>query len=161
MKPVRLPVPTQPGWRNGRRGGFKIRCPKGRVGSSPTPGTWFTASKLSMMARPSAARPVVVRSASAVGRGSIERRLIEGAADIRSAREELRILDEQLAHFVDTADDARLRALVSDNARASREHRDAARTVSALDKDRTKWIERVAKLERRQDELLDQMLGSE
>ena len=30
---------AEPGWRNGRRGGLKIRCPQGRVGSSPTPGT--------------------------------------------------------------------------------------------------------------------------
>ena len=29
----------QPGWRNGRRGGLKSRCPKGRAGSSPAPGT--------------------------------------------------------------------------------------------------------------------------
>ena len=28
-----------PGWRNGRRGGLKNLCPKGRVGSNPTPGT--------------------------------------------------------------------------------------------------------------------------
>ena len=30
---------TAPEWRNGRRGGLKIRCPQGRVGSSPTSGT--------------------------------------------------------------------------------------------------------------------------
>ena len=35
-------APPKPGWRNGRRGGFKIPCPKGRVGSSPTPGTQAT-----------------------------------------------------------------------------------------------------------------------
>ncbi len=93
-----------------------------------------------------------------MSRASIERRLIEGAAEIRSAREELRILDEQLAHFADSADDARLRALVSETPLASREHRDAARTVAALNKDRTVWVERIAKLELRQDELLDQML---
>lgn len=29
----------KPGWRNGRRGGLKIRCPKGRGGSTPPPGT--------------------------------------------------------------------------------------------------------------------------
>ena len=28
-----------PGWRNGRRGGLKILCPQGRVGSNPTLGT--------------------------------------------------------------------------------------------------------------------------
>ena len=31
-----------PGWRNGRRGGLKSRCPKGRAGSSPAPGTAFS-----------------------------------------------------------------------------------------------------------------------
>ena len=30
------PVPE---WRNGRRGGLKIRCPQGRVGSTPSSGT--------------------------------------------------------------------------------------------------------------------------
>ena len=30
---------TLPGWRNGRRDGLKLRWPKGRVGSIPTPGT--------------------------------------------------------------------------------------------------------------------------
>ena len=35
----RLEFDASPGWRNGRRGGLKIRCPKGRVGSNPTPGT--------------------------------------------------------------------------------------------------------------------------
>jgi hypothetical protein len=29
-------IAIQPEWRNGRRGGLKIRCPQGRVGSSPT-----------------------------------------------------------------------------------------------------------------------------
>jgi hypothetical protein len=29
----------KPGWRNGRRGGLKIHCPKGRAGSNPAPGT--------------------------------------------------------------------------------------------------------------------------
>ncbi len=28
-----------PEWRNGRRGGLKIRCPQGRVGSTPSSGT--------------------------------------------------------------------------------------------------------------------------
>jgi hypothetical protein len=29
---------TKPGWRNGRRGGLKSRCPQGRAGSTPAPG---------------------------------------------------------------------------------------------------------------------------
>ncbi len=39
----------KPKWRNGRRGGFKIRCPRGRVGSSPTFGT--NAERLTNRAR--------------------------------------------------------------------------------------------------------------
>lgn len=30
---------SMPGWRNGRRDGLKHHCPKGRVGSTPIPGT--------------------------------------------------------------------------------------------------------------------------
>ena len=30
---------ARPGWRNGRRGGLKSLCPKGRAGSNPAPGT--------------------------------------------------------------------------------------------------------------------------
>src|SRR5699024_12009849 len=29
----------RPGWRNGRRGALKMRCPRGHAGSSPAPGT--------------------------------------------------------------------------------------------------------------------------
>src|SRR5699024_12280696 len=29
----------RPGWRNGRRGALKMRCSRGRAGSSPAPGT--------------------------------------------------------------------------------------------------------------------------
>ena len=34
-----------PGWRNGRRGGLKIRCLHGRGGSSPPPGTASTLAR--------------------------------------------------------------------------------------------------------------------
>ena len=34
-----------PGWRNGRRGGLKIRYPNRCVGSTPTPGTNFLPRK--------------------------------------------------------------------------------------------------------------------
>ena len=38
-KCVRLDIiGFMPEWRNGRRGGLKIRCPQGRVGSSPSSG---------------------------------------------------------------------------------------------------------------------------
>ena len=33
------PAAGMPGWRNGRRDGLKNRCPQGRAGSTPAPGT--------------------------------------------------------------------------------------------------------------------------
>src|SRR5262249_36733531 len=37
--PSPVPFPRRPGWWNGRHGALKMRCPHGRVGSTPTPGT--------------------------------------------------------------------------------------------------------------------------
>lgn len=92
---------------------------------------------------------------------SIKRRLTALGDDLRSARSEVDMLDEQIAHFTDAADDARLRAMVSETPLADREHREASKTVSNLTKDRQKWAERVAALETQQDELLDQLMGSD
>ncbi|MFW2380423.1 MAG: hypothetical protein ACN4GZ_01605 [Acidimicrobiales bacterium] len=72
-------------------------------------------------------------------------------------RNELRVIDEQLLHFADEADDARLRSLVSETPLAGREHRDASRTVAALQKDRSVKLDRMAKLEEKQDSLLDEL----
>jgi len=72
-------------------------------------------------------------------------------------RNELRVIDEQLLHFSDEADDARLRSLVSETPLAGREHRDANRTVTALKKDRSVKVERLVKLEEKQDSLLDEL----
>lgn len=149
-----------PGWRNGRRGGFKIRCPKGRVGSNPTPGT--TNRQVSTLQNSLGSRlelggpeaPIIM------SRASIERKLVETSSEIKRIQLELVVIDEQLAHFVDSADDARLRALVSETPLSSKEHRDAERTVSALRGDRESWALRCAKLESRQDELLDQLMDS-
>lgn len=100
------------------------------------------------------------RLSNNVSKAAIEKKLSQTSDDLRAAREEVRVLDEQVAHFADSADDARLRAMVSETPLADREHRDAARTVAALQRDREVWQERVAKLETRQDELLDEMLES-
>ena len=87
---------------------------------------------------------------------SIERRLRTVGGEIVGLRNELRVLDEQLAHFAEEADDARLRSLVSETPLAGREHRDASRTVAALQKDRTVKVDRLSKLELKQDGLLDE-----
>lgn len=90
---------------------------------------------------------------------AIKRRLTALGDDLRAAKSEVAMLDEQVAHFADAAEDARLRAMVSETPLADKEHREASKTVSNLTKDRQKWSERVASLEVQQDELLDQLMG--
>lgn len=92
-----------------------------------------------------------------MSRASIERRLTGITAELRVARDELKVLDEQLQHFTDTADEARLRSLVSETPLAESEHREAARAVTALRRDREARLKKMAKLESKQDALLDQL----
>lgn len=92
-----------------------------------------------------------------MSRASIERRLTDITAELRVARDELKVLDEQLQHFTDEADEARLRSLVSETPLAESEHREAAKAVTALRRDREARLKRMAKLESKQDALLDQL----
>lgn len=92
-------------------------------------------------------------------RGSVERRLIDGSRRLAEAREELRVGEEQLAHLAAEADDARIRALVSETPLAGREHRDAQRHAAAMTAHLADVRVEIDRLEREQDRLLDQ-LGS-
>jgi len=87
----------------------------------------------------------------------VERRLGSVSTRLRSVREELRIIDEQLAQLSDEADDTRIRALVSESPLAGRDHHDAQRHADAMAAHRAELVRSITELERRQDELLDQM----
>ena len=89
---------------------------------------------------------------------AIKRRLAALTTDLQAARSEIAMLDEQIAHFSDAAEDTRLRAMVSETPLADREHREASKTVNGLTRDRLKWAERLTSLEIRQDQLLDQLM---
>lgn len=88
---------------------------------------------------------------------AIERRLADVGGDLRRLREELRIADEELAHFRAEADDARLRAMVSDRPDAAREDKEAQRSVDAITRQRQHLTGQIERLERAQDELLDEL----
>jgi len=92
-----------------------------------------------------------------MGTWLVERRLSQVATRLKSLRSELSVIDEQLIHLGDDADDQAIRALVSETAGASFEARDARRHVEALAKHRAHVVEEIASLEVRQDELLDRM----
>jgi len=89
----------------------------------------------------------------------VERRLRLVGRRLGSLREELAIADEQLAHFSDLTDDSRLRSLVSETPVADEDHRQAERTSAAMARHRAELVERIARLEAEQDELLDRMSG--
>jgi len=94
-----------------------------------------------------------------VHRSSVERRLAEVSDRLRALREELRVIDEQLAHLGDDADDAQIRALVSETPLADREHRDARRHADAMGRHRAEVVDTITGLEARSDELLDRLIA--
>jgi len=92
-------------------------------------------------------------------RSLLERRLTEVSERLKSLRAELAIADEQLAHFADEADDARLRALVSETPIAEREHREAAAHADTMRRHRAEVLDSISQLEQAQDDLLDRLVA--
>lgn len=92
-----------------------------------------------------------------VSRASITRKLKHVSADLKRLRADLLVAEEQVAHFVGEADDARLRAMVSETPLADAEAREAMRHAEAQRQARTNLLRSIADLEREQDSLLDRM----
>jgi flagellar biosynthesis chaperone FliJ len=90
-------------------------------------------------------------------RSLVERRLSEVAERLRELRSELAVTEEQLRHLAEEADDARLRALVSETPMAGHEHREAQRHADAMSRHRAEVQATIAKLEQQQDDLLDRL----
>jgi hypothetical protein len=92
-----------------------------------------------------------------MARRLVERRLIDVGGRLKKLRHELAVADEQLLHFADEADDARLRALVSETPVSERDFRDAQRHVELMRRSRDEMVAEIASLEKSQDELLDRL----
>ena len=89
-----------------------------------------------------------------------ERRLTQVASRLRSLRDELAMIDEQLLQFTDDAEEMSLRALMSETPQASYESNEARKHVDAMRKHRAHVATEITDLEQRQDQLLDQLTGS-
>ncbi|MGH9056742.1 MAG: hypothetical protein ACRDYY_12930 [Acidimicrobiales bacterium] len=89
----------------------------------------------------------------------IERRLMDVAQRLKRAREELALIEEQLAVLTDAADEARIRSLVSETPLAHREYTEAQRHADAMGRTRRAVEADVAELEVAQDELLDRLVA--
>jgi len=91
-------------------------------------------------------------------RSLVERSLRDVHNRVVRARQELAVVDEQLMVFTDTADDARIRSLVSETPLAGHEYASAQRHADAAMGARARLVATIADLERRQNELLGQLV---
>jgi uncharacterized coiled-coil DUF342 family protein len=92
-----------------------------------------------------------------MSRALIERRLFDLAQRLARARQELAVIDDQLAALTEAADDARLRSLVSETPLAHREYTEAQRHADALARARASVATGMAEMRQAQDELLDRL----
>ncbi len=89
----------------------------------------------------------------------IERKLFDVAQRLKRAREELAVIDEQLAAMAESADEARIRSMVSETPLAYREFAEAERHAKAMARSRTAVAAEVVELQAAQDDLLDRLVG--
>lgn len=88
-------------------------------------------------------------------RSRIERRLADVGRRLRALRTDLAVAEQALMQVDGEADDARLRALVSETPVAQKDHERVRRQVEVLRRNRDELRLEIARLEARQDELLD------
>ncbi|MGH2726107.1 MAG: hypothetical protein ACRDKS_03935 [Actinomycetota bacterium] len=89
---------------------------------------------------------------------SLNVRLAALSAEIAEAQVQLRIVAEQLAFQSEVADDARIRALVSETPLADRESQIAADDLRRLQRSHDEAQRHVSDLRAEQDTLLERML---
>lgn len=94
-----------------------------------------------------------------MSKSTVERRLRQVGQRLKQLREELTVSAEQLTHLAEAADDARLRALVSETPVSDKDHRQAERHADAMRRHREAVVEEITRLETEQDELLDRLLA--
>jgi hypothetical protein len=90
----------------------------------------------------------------------IHKTLTELGDNLTRAREDLRIIEEQLLYQADVVEEAKTRMLVSETPVADREFRIARDDYERLVRQRERAHEAIAELRLEQDRLLDRMLGS-
>lgn len=85
-------------------------------------------------------------------------RLSQISTEIAEAQTALRIVEEQFAFLEEVAEDARIRALVSETPLADREYRDAQGDLERMRRSRAESEARIEELRREQDRLLELVL---
>jgi transcription termination factor NusB len=89
----------------------------------------------------------------------IQKSLSEVGEQLNKARDELRIVEEQLLFQMDVAEEAKTRALVAETPLADREHQEAQRDLERIRRSRNEVTAKIAELQAEQDRLLDKLIG--
>jgi hypothetical protein len=92
-----------------------------------------------------------------MGKRGVERKLRKTSARLKRLRDELGVIDEQLAHLVDDTEDKNLRAMVAENPSAAIEHREAKGHSEAMADHRRHVVAEIGAVETEQDTLLDEL----
>jgi predicted nucleic acid-binding Zn-ribbon protein len=95
-----------------------------------------------------------------MGQRFLQRRLTQASFRIRELRDELRVVEDQLSHMTDEADDLSLRAMVSETPGASYEYREAKKHADAMSRHRDGLVAEISGLENKINEYLDRMKES-
>lgn len=90
----------------------------------------------------------------------IERRLKDVSERMKKVNRELAVAEEQLAQMDDDAEEARLRALVSETPLAGQDYRETQRHADAMRRHRDQLIAEIADLENAQNDLLDRLVAT-
>jgi hypothetical protein len=85
----------------------------------------------------------------------VERRAFRSTERLAKMREELQVIDEQLAALRWEADDAHVRAVVTENVADKQEDFQASRHASALERARAGLAGRIARAEARHRRLVE------
>ena len=94
-----------------------------------------------------------------MGHRLLQRRLTQTASRVRELREELRVVDDQMSHLVDEADELSLRALVAETPAAEYEYRQAKKHADVIVRRHDELVSEISALEARINDLLDRMKG--
>lgn len=98
-----------------------------------------------------------IHTLTGMGQRFLYRRLSQASSRVAELREELRVVEDQLSHFNDEANDLSLRAMVSETPGASYEYREAKKHADAMNRHRDAIVQELKELDRRINEYLDRM----
>jgi hypothetical protein len=90
----------------------------------------------------------------------IQQSMTQLSERLSKAKEELRIIEEQLLFQMDVLEEAKTRMLVSETPLADSDFRIARDDYERLDRQRLQALGLIGELEKEQDRLLDRMLNA-